>query len=200
MLKAITLGDSGVGKTTLLRALRGEKWDGNISTTIGVDYVIVCYTCTLERRPAGECDVCKGVSRTAKTQILFSDTGGQERFRSTARTYYRSVDVVLLCFKLGDEASVRALDFWYKDIVDCTQKENVRYVVLGLQEDLLQDLQTPFKGPFPNGPLAGLSYFQLSSRQPRSLEALLDHLCQICREAQLRNRPAQNNKGSSKLE
>ncbi len=193
-----------MGKTTLLRALRGERWDSSLSTTIGVDYVTLCYTCAVNRLPAGECVVCKGITRTPKIQILFSDTAGQERFRATARTYYRSVDVVLLCFKLGDESSLAALDSWYKDVNNTASKPSVRYMVLGLQDDLLEDLQTPFKGPFPSGPLAGLSYFRMSSKQPRTLEALVDHLCKICREEQHRQHTLQNNRagleGSSKME
>lgn len=207
VLKAITLGESGVGKTALLHALRGEPWDPQLQITIGVDYITICYNCIAQGLPNGECFICQGVVKGAKIQILISDTAGQERYRSIAQTYYRTADIVLLCFRLGDETSLRALNRWYDDIHNSAQKPRIRYLVVGLQEDILQDLQTTYKGPFTAGPLASLPYFHVSSKKPRSLESLINYLCQICRDEQhAHRRPQPNNKfttvdgGSSKLE
>lgn len=198
VLKAITLGESGVGKTALLHALRGEPWDPQLQITIGVDYITICYNCVAQGLPNGECFICQGVVKDPKIQILISDTAGQERYRSIAKTYYRTVDIVLLCFRLGDEVSLRALDCWYDDIRNSAQKPRVRYLVVGLQEDILQDMQTSYKGPFTTGPLASLPYFHLSSKKPRTLESLINYLCQICRDEQHAHRLLKpNNKPTS---
>lgn len=37
-VKILTLGESGVGKSSLLQRYKGDKFEGNLNTTLGVEY------------------------------------------------------------------------------------------------------------------------------------------------------------------
>lgn len=195
LLKAITVGETGIGKTALIRALAGEKWDPPI-TTIGVDFITLCYYCMEQNVQVGGCEQCKTMSnhpRPQQMRIMIFDTAGQERFRSVTRSYYRDADLVLLCFKLGDEISLSRLNFWYDEIRQLptgARKEKITYIVIGLQEDLLLDSKSPFQGPFNEGSLASLPYYHVSSKRQQSLEGVKNFLCLACRTEKLRHSQA----------
>lgn len=73
ILKIVFVGDSGVGKTSLLRREAEKTFTQEHLATIGVDFRIKNY------------NVGKIV---AKAQLW--DTAGQERFRSIQKPYYKS--------------------------------------------------------------------------------------------------------------
>lgn len=191
-MRAITLGESAVGKSALIRAIQREPWEEHFTTTIGVDSVTLCFTCLEQDCRNGQCLKCipnnsKIGSRTPKTQITFMDTAGQERFRSIVETYYRSADLVLLCFKLGDQTSLAQLESWYEQAKARSTRPRVAFAIVGLQADLLRDSSASNKNPLSEGPLATLPYFQVSARLPKTLVPLIKYICRICRQEELRN-------------
>jgi Ras-related protein Rab-1A len=73
-LKVVFVGDSGVGKTSLLRREADDAFSKEHLSTIGVDFRIKTY---------------KVGKINAKAQLW--DTAGQERFRSIQKPYYKSI-------------------------------------------------------------------------------------------------------------
>lgn len=78
MLKIVFVGDSGVGKTSLLRREAENIFTQDHLATIGVDFRIKTYT-------VGKL--------TVKAQLW--DTAGQERFRSIQKPYYKSTSFLM---------------------------------------------------------------------------------------------------------
>ena len=72
LFKIVIIGDSGVGKSSLMIRFADKIFSDNHVTTIGVDFKI----CTIEVD-----------GKKIKLQVW--DTAGQERFRSITHTYYR---------------------------------------------------------------------------------------------------------------
>jgi small GTP-binding protein len=102
LLKIVLIGDSGVGKTSLLWSLCERKCGENelIQPTIGVDFLTHKTTVRLSN----------GKSRDASLQIW--DTSGSERFRSVAAPFYRGADGVVFVFDVTNRGSLNALSFW----------------------------------------------------------------------------------------
>ena len=73
-LKIVFVGDSGVGKTSLLRRQAQQYFTQEYCCTIGVDFNVKTYK-------VGKINV--------KAQLW--DTAGQERFRSIQKPYYKSI-------------------------------------------------------------------------------------------------------------
>eukprot|EP01084_Bolivina_argentea_P085713 154932_1 len=95
MLKVIVLGDSGVGKTSLMSRWVHKKFDGRYKATIGADFLT-------KEIPVGD----KLVS------IQVWDTAGQERFASLGVAFYRGADAVILVYDVSDITSFENLTKW----------------------------------------------------------------------------------------
>ena len=81
----VLIGDSGVGKSSLILRFTEDSFNGSFISTVGVDFKIK----TLE---------IKGLN--IKMQIW--DTAGQERFRKIVSTYYRGAHGIIVVYDITD--------------------------------------------------------------------------------------------------
>lgn len=99
LAKAIIIGDSSVGKSSLLYRYTEQDWNPHYIATIGVDFKVM----TFERD-----------SKIVKLQLW--DTAGQDRFRTIVHTYYRGAHGVMMVFALDDRQSFDNLHEWIGDV------------------------------------------------------------------------------------
>lgn len=99
LLKVILIGDSGVGKSCLLKSYMTHRWDEIYTSTIGVDFEIKCVELLGH-----------------KVNLQIWDTAGQERFRTITTSYYRVSDVVVMVFDLADSRSFENVKNWMADV------------------------------------------------------------------------------------
>nr|XP_015909633.2 ras-related protein Rab-7a-like [Parasteatoda tepidariorum] len=122
LLKVILLGDSGVGKTSLMHQYISKKFTSVYKATIGADF----YT--------------KDVVANGKTVTLqIWDTVGQERFQSLGIAFYRGADCVVLVYDVTMQSSYQALEVWKDEfLIHRAPKDprNFPFVVLGNKVDL----------------------------------------------------------------
>lgn len=129
--KILTIGESHVGKTSILRSLEGSPFNIPMST-IGIDVVR------------------KHLTINSK-QILLQiwDTAGQERYESITRTFYRDADAILLVFDLTDLRSFNSVDKWFNKIhkeTNLTEKQNIIPIYLiGNKYDMINHEIEDFK-------------------------------------------------------
>lgn len=105
-LKMVLLGDSGVGKTSLMNRYSTGKFTGQYKATIGADFltkdnVIVEY-----------------FGQRSLVQLQIWDTAGQERFQSLGMGFYRGADACLLVYDVTDPHSLDNLDHWRKEFLE----------------------------------------------------------------------------------
>ncbi|KAK6454086.1 GTP-binding protein of the rab family [Scheffersomyces xylosifermentans] len=101
--KIVLLGDSSVGKTSLVHRFVTNKFDRNTANTIGAAFITKKYSST------------KLPERSLKFEIW--DTAGQERYRSLTPMYYRNARVALICFDLHNfEETFKTAKFWIEQI------------------------------------------------------------------------------------
>jgi small GTP-binding protein len=103
-LKVIILGETGVGKSSLVRKISEDDFACDIAQpTIGIDMVLI--------------------KRTNISYFIW-DTAGQERFRSITNGYFRGVHLILLCVDVEKPKTVEnAFSYWIPTI-----KEQMKYV------------------------------------------------------------------------
>lgn len=99
LAKVIMLGDSGVGKSSILLRITNHDFQYNNLPTIGVDFGSIMINLP---------------NHSVKMQ--FWDAAGQERFRSIVRNYYRNSSVVILVFDLSCIKSLINLRDWIDEI------------------------------------------------------------------------------------
>ncbi|EDV44616.2 uncharacterized protein Dana_GF20451 [Drosophila ananassae] len=99
LFKLLIIGDSGVGKSSLLIRFSDDTFSGSYITTIGVDFKIRT--------------VDIGGLRV-KLQIW--DTAGQERFRTITSTYYRGTHGVIVVYDVTNGESFANVRRWLEEI------------------------------------------------------------------------------------
>ncbi|XP_066485031.1 ras-related protein Rab-35 [Tiliqua scincoides] len=99
LFKLLIIGDSGVGKSSLLLRFADNTFSGSYITTIGVDFKIRTLVINGER---------------VKLQIW--DTAGQERFRTITSTYYRNTHGVIIVYDVTNPVSFVNVKRWLHEI------------------------------------------------------------------------------------
>lgn len=119
LVKLLLLGDSAVGKSSLLVRLCDGKFDSNFVLTIGVDFKLKMIP---ERN-----------GRRLKLQVW--DTAGQERFRTITPAYYRAAMGVVITYDVTDQSSFDHVEFWVTQL-DQHGDTRVQRILVGNKSDL----------------------------------------------------------------
>jgi len=113
LFKLLLVGDSGVGKTSLLLRFTANSFSDTIRNTVGVDLKV------------------KMVKMNgAVLKLTVWDTAGQERFRTLTSAYYRGAHGVILVYDITARSSFDALSHWLNEIdIYSTNDETVRMLI-----------------------------------------------------------------------
>ncbi len=118
LFKVLLIGDSGIGKSSLLLRFADDGYNEGYISTIGVDFKIRTIN-------MGE--------KVIKLQIW--DTAGQERFRTITSSYYRGAHGIMVVFDLTDESSFKNVEKWFIEI-DRYGNDQVCRILIGNKADL----------------------------------------------------------------
>jgi small GTP-binding protein len=119
--KVVLIGDSGVGKTSIVSCFIYQKADPNPYPTIGGAFC------------AKEMYVANG----KKVVLKIWDTAGQERFRSITKIYYKNAYGCLCVFDLTNRASFNNLNEWINEYKDTDNKKSV-IIILANKADFAE--------------------------------------------------------------
>jgi len=126
LLKIIILGDSGVGKTSLMHQFVSQRFDSRYKATIGADFMTK--------------DVEVG-GRTVTLQIW--DTAGQERFQSLGSAFYRGADACMLVFDVTQQEGFSHINSWLEEFsIQAGRRDSV---LIGNKTDLEERRQVSAK-------------------------------------------------------
>lgn len=123
LFKLIVIGDSGVGKSSLLTQFTDHVFSNVYISTIGVDFKIRTFTVNGKR---------------VKLQIW--DTAGQERFHTITTSYYRGVHGVLIVYDVTDVRTFTNLTTWQREL-ERFAPPNVYRILIGNKNDLEKERQ-----------------------------------------------------------
>ncbi len=121
VLKVLTAGEGGVGKTTLLHRYIEGEFNANTKMTIGVQFFL------------------KELEINSKRIILqIWDFGGQERFRTLLKSYANGAKGAILMFDLTRPLTLDRIDDWV-DICRSDDPE-LPIIFLGTKYDLKSEI------------------------------------------------------------
>ena len=119
--KAIIVGNSGVGKTSIISRYL-NKYNPKEKTTIGASFT-------------------NKLEEINNNKILFEiwDTAGQEKFRSINSIFYQDAYICLLVYDITDKKSFDDIkDYWYDSVRENSTKDIIFHIV-GNKIDLLKN-------------------------------------------------------------
>ena len=123
-VKLIIVGESHVGKTSIIHQLMDKKFDEGTIQTIG----------------RGEKNYKEFNFSNVKVILEIWDTAGQERFRTLNKIFIKDAKIIILVYDITEKKTFDEIcNFWYKDII--SQLDNIDKLIIGIvgnKSDLYQ--------------------------------------------------------------
>ena len=118
-IKVILLGESSVGKTSLIKVAIGKKFNSSELTTYSANYSI------------------KKFNYNGK-EYTFNlwDTIGQEKYRALTKMFFKDSKIIILVYDITSEKSFKELEYWYNQVVNELGKEGYYLAIVGNKNDL----------------------------------------------------------------
>ncbi|KAG4105690.1 ras-domain-containing protein [Neocallimastix lanati (nom. inval.)] len=126
-VKLVLLGESAVGKSSIVLRFVNNEYQDNKEPTIGAAF--------LTQR-------CKLDDRIIKFEIW--DTAGQERFHSLAPMYYRNAQAAVIVYDITKPASLEKAKTWVKEL-QRQANPNIVIALVGNKIDLANNRSVPYE-------------------------------------------------------
>ena len=127
--KITLIGESTVGKTSIIKQYISNIFNRDILSTIG-----------------GEREYKSIVINGKKVRLVFWDTAGQEKFRSLSRIFLNKSNIVVFVYDITKRDSFEKLkEIWYPTATQILGKENVVYGVAANKSDLYENEEVKYE-------------------------------------------------------
>ncbi|KAF5301834.1 hypothetical protein FQA39_LY10619 [Lamprigera yunnana] len=121
--RLILIGDSTVGKSSLLKYFTDGKFAELSDPTVGVDF----FARLIE------------VKDGTRVKLQLWDTAGQERFRSITKSYYRNSVGALLVYDICNRASFEHIPLWMAEAKRHIEPHRPVFALVGCKLDLVSN-------------------------------------------------------------
>ena len=119
--KILLIGESNVGKTSIILRFTDNTFDSTGISTLGVDVK------------------CKFVSyNNIKIKLIIWDTAGQERFRGLAKNYFHGCNGFILVYDITNKKSFDQLKGWMNDAKE-KMDAGAKMIVVGNKKDCVNE-------------------------------------------------------------
>jgi small GTP-binding protein len=178
--RTVTIGDSSVGKTSIVNRFIRDRFDASEKNTIGALYD--SYT----DRADGQ-----------EVEVQIWDTAGQEQYRSLAPVYFRSAAAALLVFDLTNRDTFTSLDNWLASFRVAIAHRAVLFLV-GNKLDLVSDRQITIDEARNWARANECSYYETSAKNGQGVHELFRALAATLASSGARPQPAIANKATAR--
>ncbi|XP_043934880.1 ras-related protein Rab-27A [Protopterus annectens] len=172
LIKFLALGDSGVGKTSLLFQYTDGKFNSKFITTVGIDF--------REKRVMYKPNGPDGMGgRGQRVHLQLWDTAGQERFRSLTTAFFRDAMGFILMFDLTNEQSFLNVRNWISQLRMHAYCENPDIVMCGNKCDLDDQRVVKEEEAKELADKYGIPYFETSAANGTNVNKAVDCLLDL---------------------
>mmetsp|Transcript_24122 Transcript_24122/g.61250 ORF Transcript_24122/g.61250 Transcript_24122/m.61250 type:complete len:230 (-) Transcript_24122:49-738(-) len=159
--KVVFLGQSGTGKTSIIRQFMHGTFDDSYQATVGMDFVSKLL------RPEG---------RSKSVRLQLWDTAGQERFRALIPGYLRDASACIVVYDITSRPSFEQTRSW----VDQAQQERapgeICLALVGNKVDLEEERAVSVDEGKALAAELGALFFEASARTAERVNAVFDEL------------------------
>lgn len=151
------VGDSGVGKTSLLTRFCDNTFKESYNNTIGVDFRVV----TLKYK-------------NIITKLHVWDTAGQERFRSIALNYFRSTHGFMFVYDIAVKESYQTIQSWIDLAFSNSKTCGINFLV-GNKSDMEEDRKISKDDAEEFARQKNLIFFEASAKTNDNVEKIFEY-------------------------
>ena len=145
-IKIITLGDSRVGKTSLIIKYIENKFSTTFVTTMGFDIKNKQIT----------------LKDGTEAKLMIFDTAGQERFKSLAENYIRKANGILLVYDISEKQSFQNIENWMDSIKE--NSNELPIILIGNKSDLNDERQVSIEEGQQKADEFGCPFYETSCK------------------------------------
>ena len=174
--KIMVLGESRVGKTSLIKRYTKDQFGGVYLTTVGMDF---------------QDKIIEIEDKKVRLQIW--DTAGQERFRNVTKSYFQSSQGLVLVYDITDRESFEKLNFWVDNIKN-NAPENAKFILVGNKCDLANERKVSYEEGENYAKNLNIKFFEASARDGTNVNELFFYLAnEIYQDNKLKGNNNSNN-------
>ena len=157
IFKLLIIGDSYVGKSSLLSKYVDNNFDENFNSTIGVDF------------KSKHLDID---DKMVKLQIW--DSSGEKIFKSISCLYYKNCHGIMLVFDLTNRKSFQNIKTWLKDIKEYCRVDDVPKILIGNKTDKARII--PYEEIIEFSDSMNLVYIETSAKHDTNIDKAFQEL------------------------
>mmetsp|Transcript_18166 Transcript_18166/g.20210 ORF Transcript_18166/g.20210 Transcript_18166/m.20210 type:complete len:213 (-) Transcript_18166:108-746(-) len=154
VFKILLVGDSGVGKSSLVLRYCEDKFRDQHITTIGIDFKVKLVTVDGE-----------------KTKLQIWDTAGQERFHTLTTSYYRGAHAIILVYDVAHRKSFENVEKWMRDISKFAAP-HIQLVLIGNKSDLVHSRKVKESEGRQQAKVLKMDFFETSAKEDANVDEL----------------------------
>ena len=162
-IKIVLVGESGVGKTSIIYQFVDKTFQEDQQTTIGGTFATKKVKCSN--------------GKILKLEIW--DTAGQERYRSVTRMFYKDANAAILVFDSTNKQSFEGLKKYWVDQVKDSAMENVILAIISNKMDLYEREQVSEEMGREYANQIGALYYSTSAKDYTSINNLFLEIAKI---------------------
>ena len=156
--KIMVLGESKVGKTSLIKRYTKDQFGGVYLTTVGMDF---------------QDKIIEIEDKKVRLQIW--DTAGQERFRNVTKSYFQSSQGLVLVYDITDRESFEKLNFWVDNIKN-NAPENAKFILVGNKCDLANERKVSYEEGENYAKKFNIKFFESSAKDGTNVKEFFFYL------------------------
>ncbi|KAL7716046.1 Rab family GTPase [Entamoeba marina] len=123
LLKIGVVGDSSVGKTSIVSRFLFQSFELKHVSTVGADFYMKNFF----------------ISDKTKLKLHIWDTSGVDKYHNLVPSYLHGIDVCLFVFDITNPESFHSISYWHEKIVSKNTNEKVVCYLVGNKIDLTND-------------------------------------------------------------
>ena len=156
--KILVIGESNVGKTSIILRYTENSFNASGISTCGVDVK------------------CKYVSLdNLKIRLDIWDTAGQERFRGLAKNYFRGANAFILVYDITNLNSFNKLKGWINDAKEKIQRE-YKMIVVGNKKDCINERVITYDTLVEFGKKNNVLFLEVSAKTGEDIDKIFINL------------------------
>ncbi|EAY22598.1 Ras family protein [Trichomonas vaginalis G3] len=152
--KVVFVGNSAVGKTSIINQYMYDSVSADHQPTVGIDFF------------------AKTVNYEGKSiRMQIWDTAGQEKFHSLIPSYIRDSTVAIFVFDITSRSSFEDLEKWFKMVLDIA---NPRLIIVGNKCDLDAEREVTKDDAEKYAIIKSADYIETSAIAPTNITELFN--------------------------